>query len=447
MSQPSTTLHYVANGNFVDGQYAPGADGFNLADVSSLSVLNALPAGVKGLVYLGMVNGADATFQATVSQYIGNPKLYGFYLVDEPDPTGQYGTYASAANLKAESDWIHAHVPGAKTFIVLMNMGSDTNPSYANTYNPANTDIDLFGLDPYPVQSQFSGGIDLNIIPAAVKAAEAAGIPQSQLVPVYQAFGGGTGVYAGYTMPTATQEQEILNTWGSVLPNPAFDYTYSWGSQSGDQSLSTSAALQQVFAAHNGVADPLCFGTGTMIATPAGDVPVQALKPGDPVCLADGGTAPVRWIGRRVIARRFADPPRVLPVRIRAGALGEGVPRRDLLLSPGHAVRVGAVLAHAGALVNGRSIVREMRLPERFVYWHVELDAHALILAEGAAAETFLESHAEAPFDNRAERPAASPNSKELPCPRCRSARQVPRSLREELAARAAVHRPAERAA
>jgi Ca2+-binding RTX toxin-like protein len=52
-------------------------------------------------------------------------------------------------------------------------------------------------------------------------------------------------------MPTAAQEQQILSTWGSVLPHPAFDYAYSWGSQSGDTSLSGSAALKQIFAAHN----------------------------------------------------------------------------------------------------------------------------------------------------------------------------------------------------
>ncbi len=68
-------------------------------------------------------------------------------------------------------------------------------------------------------------------------------------MPVYQAFGGGS--YASYILPTAAQEQAILSEWGSVLPNPAFDYTYSWGSQDGDTALSQDSALQQVFAAHN----------------------------------------------------------------------------------------------------------------------------------------------------------------------------------------------------
>ena len=248
-SGPVTDLHYTPNGNFgSNGAYLPGQDGFNLADVSSASQVDALPAGVKGLVWLGQGDGVDFAFLAAVQPFVGgNSKLFGFYLVDEPDPS-----QVSAANLKAELDWIHANIPGAETFIVLENLGTPTSPSYLNTYNPANTDIDLFGLDPYPVRPQFSGGVDNSVIPDAVAAAEAAGIPLSKIVPVYQAFGGGGyGGAEGWTMPTASQEQQILATWGSVVPTPVFDYAYSWGSQEGDLSLSGSSALQEVFAAHN----------------------------------------------------------------------------------------------------------------------------------------------------------------------------------------------------
>ena len=70
-------------------------------------------------------------------------------------------------------------------------------------------------------------------------------------MPDYQAFGGGT--YAKWILPTATQEEQMLSRWGSLLPNPAFDYAYSWGTQLGDTALSNDPALQKVFAAHNGV--------------------------------------------------------------------------------------------------------------------------------------------------------------------------------------------------
>ena len=105
----------VSNANFdSNGNYLPGADGFNLADVSDVDTLNSLPSGVVGLVWVGLCNGADSTFTATIQPFIGNPKLFGFYLMDEPDATGQYAPLCTAANLMAESNWIHAHVPGAK---------------------------------------------------------------------------------------------------------------------------------------------------------------------------------------------------------------------------------------------------------------------------------------------------------------------------------------------
>jgi hypothetical protein len=242
MTDPVTALHYAANGNFVGSTYAPGADGFNLADIGSASQLSELPAGTKALVYLGMTGGATASFQAAVKPFIGSSQVYGFYLADEPAPSA-----ATAANLKAESDWIHANDPGAKTFMVEENASGNLTPSYY--YAPANTDVDLFGLDPYPVQTNVPNNYDLNIIPLAVQEAESIGIPQKDLVPTYQAFGGGN--YSTYILPTAAQEQAILSEWSSVLPNPAFDYAYSWGSQEGDTALSNDTALQQVFAAHN----------------------------------------------------------------------------------------------------------------------------------------------------------------------------------------------------
>ena len=53
MSAPVTSLHYTPNDNLVNGEYTPGADGFNLADVSSVDDLNSLPPGVMVFVHLG----------------------------------------------------------------------------------------------------------------------------------------------------------------------------------------------------------------------------------------------------------------------------------------------------------------------------------------------------------------------------------------------------------
>jgi hypothetical protein len=177
-----------------------------------------------------------------------------------------------------------------------------------------------------------------------------------------------------------------------------------------------------------------------MIATPAGSMPVEALKRGDVVLTTDRRAVPVSWLGRQTVSTVFGDPLRVLPIRIKASAIGENVPLRDLLLSPDHAILFDGTLIQAGALVNGTSIVRESNVPQTFTYYHVELDDHALILAENTPAETFVDNVERLAFDNWAEHEALYPEGKsiaELPYPRAKAHRQVPVNIRVKLAERA----------
>ncbi len=185
---------------------------------------------------------------------------------------------------------------------------------------------------------------------------------------------------------------------------------------------------------------PHCFMAGTMIATPAGTAAVETLKHGDLVILQDGDVAPVTWLGRQTVSTLFADKLRVLPIRIKAGALAEGLPGRDLLLSPCHAVLLDDVLVQAGALVNGVSIIRETQVPDTFTYYHVEVANHALVLAEGVPAETFVDNVDRLAFDNWAEHEALCGPAVAIPemsHPRAKSYRQVPPALRNALQARA----------
>jgi hypothetical protein len=184
----------------------------------------------------------------------------------------------------------------------------------------------------------------------------------------------------------------------------------------------------------------LCFTGGTLIRTPDGEAAVESLKRGDRVLTQDGRIATVDWLGIQTISMRFADKLRVLPIRIKAGALAENVPSRDLLVSPDHAILVAGALIQAGALVNGTSIVRETNVPMTFTYYHVEVEDHSLILAENTPAETFVDNVERLAFDNWAEHEALYPNGKqvtELPYPRAKSHRQVPVSTRVMLGARA----------
>jgi hypothetical protein len=183
-----------------------------------------------------------------------------------------------------------------------------------------------------------------------------------------------------------------------------------------------------------------CFCAGTRIATPDGAVAVEELAIGDLVITQDGRTQPVVWIGRRRIASRFAERLRVWPVRVTAGALAENVPSRDLRLSPDHALYLEGVLVHAGALVNGSTILRETEPEEIFTYFHVELADHAVISAEGAPVESFVDNQDRLAFDNWSEHEALFPGGRaidEMPYPRAKSYRQVPQAVRALIERRA----------
>ena len=109
---------------------------------------------------------------------------------------------------------------------------------------------------------------------------------------------------------------------------------------------------------------PPCFAAGTRIATERGEVRVEALRIGDLMRLEGGGTAPLTWLGhRRVACRRHGRPADVQPVRVAAHAFGVGRPRRDLLLSPDHAVFVDGVLIPVRYLLNGATLRQEDFLP------------------------------------------------------------------------------------
>src|SRR5262249_22984625 len=145
--------------------------------------------------------------------------------MDDPDPTGRYYPLCTAENLKAESDWIHANALGAKTFIVLMKLSSSKEPSFTDTFNPANSHVDLYGIDPYPCRTELEV-CDYDMIDRYVVAAEKWGIPRDRMIPVYQTFGGGGWKDDGggqYVMPTTGEMRQILARWGSLLPKTVFD--------------------------------------------------------------------------------------------------------------------------------------------------------------------------------------------------------------------------------
>jgi hypothetical protein len=152
-----------------------------------------------------------------------------------------------------------------------------------------------------------------------------------------------------------------------------------------------------------------CFAAGTRIATLRGNVAVENLREGDQVRSAFGGTRPVVWLGhRRIVCASHSEAANVCPVRVRAGAFGEGVPSSDVWLSPDHAVYIEGVLIPVRYLANGTSIMQEV--VDAVTYWHVELTHHDVILAEGLLAESYLDTGNRAAFAySRGGRSGAAP--------------------------------------
>ena len=161
-----------------------------------------------------------------------------------------------------------------------------------------------------------------------------------------------------------------------------------------------------------------CYCRGTLIGTGRGQKPVEKLKIGDKVMTKSGALRPIKWIGRRSYGGRFVMGRKdILPICIKAGALDENVPRRDLWISPHHAMYLEGVLIEAKDLVNGVSIVQTERV-EKVEYFHIELDSHDVIIAEGALSESFIDDDSRGMFHNareyRALYPEAAPGARAI---------------------------------
>lgn len=149
----------------------------------------------------------------------------------------------------------------------------------------------------------------------------------------------------------------------------------------------------------------MCFAAGTLIRTPRGEAPIERLAVGDLVVTVSGEARPITWIGSRTMRCEEApDPATCRPVRVRAGAIAPGLPARDLMLSPLHSLYFDDVLIPVGRLINGTTIVQEPCA--QVAYWHLALETHDAVLAEGLPAETYLDPGDNAFFaDGKDEEP------------------------------------------
>ena len=167
------------------------------------------------------------------------------------------------------------------------------------------------------------------------------------------------------------------------------------------------------------------------------EVLVEALQPGDPIITADGREVLVRWVGKQTVYPFFAKE-RAQPVCIRQGALGPGKPHTDLIVTADHGIDVDGFLVNASALVNGDSIywVPMADLGKAITFYHIETEAHDVILANGVTAESYVDVPTRRGFDNFAEYEALYGPERIIPemnRPRISSARLLPQGIREML--------------
>lgn len=290
----------------------------------------------------------------------------------------------------------------------------------------------------------FDGALDNGAGTASVSfnSFELGDTPQATLL--LQASSDGGATFSNVSSTTVNLPNDLgLNQSASwtytPLPNGTYEFrVVSQGLDSNAQP--TGTPLTSPSTPSNFV----CFMAGTLIATPSGQSAVETLAVGDMVLTAGGRAVPVMWLGRQTVSTVFGMNEILRPVTIRAGALGENLPVRDLGVTADHAMLIDGVLVQAGALVNGSSISRMALadLGDTFTVFHIETDNHQIILAEGAAAETFIDNVTRARFDNYAEYVALygaeGRPMEDLSQARAMSARQVPAAVRARIAAQAA---------
>lgn len=206
-----------------------------------------------------------------------------------------------------------------------------------------------------------------------------------------------------------------LAQWNAAHPANQFSTPLAWLRYEQSTGVLTSAGGLRIFSDYNVANDTgnllsenllnaentavPCFARGTMIATAAGEAPVEFLRVGDMVQTRDNGMQPIRWIGsRKLSASELQAMPSLRPIRIAAGALGSGLPVEDLMVSPQHRILVRSkiaqkmfdaqevlVAAKQLVLLDGFDIADDIQEVE---YFHILFDQHEIVISNGAETES-----------------------------------------------------------
>ncbi len=254
------------------------------------------------------------------------------------------------------------------------------------TYNTGSTveaDWEFISVDPLTGYYYRVTGLYINNQPVGVSLSRAWDATTGQFV------AGPAGIYNPGTALTHIDGDTLDGT--PNITQFVTDSAYA------DYNPATGMGNDATLTASNGTV--VCFTSGTLIKTRSGEVAVEALSVGDEVLTVDHGYQPIRWIGsRKLDAIDLRLKPNLRPIRIRAGALGKGMPRHDLLVSPQHRMLVSSkiaknmfdeheVLAAAKQLVliDGIDVAEDVTEIE---YWHFLFEDHEIVWANGALSES-----------------------------------------------------------
>ncbi len=242
---------------------------------------------------------------------------------------------------------------------------------------------------PAPGRCEVDGGGDLILNTASVGTGQTVSFSGAAGILTFgpNDIGGFAGTIAGFT----AGDEIVLDNASLTSVSAAGSALTLFGP--GGTTLGTlnfASAADAAAAAQPGAVttQAICFLAGTRIATPGGEIAVECLAAGDAVVTLRGEVRRIAWVGcGKVLATRGCRSA-ATPVIVRKGALADNVPHRDLRITKGHSLYVDDVLIPVEFLVNHRSIVWDDHAQEVSIY-HVELDSHDVLIANGAPAESY----------------------------------------------------------
>ncbi|MFA3919976.1 Hint domain-containing protein [Ruegeria hyattellae] len=225
-------------------------------------------------------------------------------------------------------------------------------------------------------------------------ATELEGLDDSAVGTFTPDWGGASVAFGGSGEPTLSEVLSGTFDLGGGITSPTGTFQITSGDESGRVGDITFSNFEEINF------QVVCFSSGTHIMTGEGEVEVQNLKVGDVVLTADNVSKPIAWIGSRELsASDLRRAPSLRPIRIRAGALGNGKPKADLIVSPQHRILVKSKIAlrmfdNSEVLIAAKHLlgidgIDVMENATGVTYWHFAFDQHEIVFAEGALAETF----------------------------------------------------------